>query len=186
MIEAYHLTTKAGFSRFRIARRDMGIHFGTRAQAADRFNWKLLQGKPIEAAATIPVLLDLSNPLRIDDLGTWPPDRVMDELYIANIPGLDDLREKPTHAQIRNHLLACGYDGLVYPNRGEGPGLSDAAHEEQQIRTAMGLHPYQSSQWLALQQQLHAAGRRLARIRQAAEDSYVVFRPDRIFLRFPR
>ncbi len=72
----FHFTT-ADFSRF--GRGDIGYHFGTAEQAVDRgastggvfVLWGDDKPTAREGARTIPVYLNLENPLRLRDVGSW-------------------------------------------------------------------------------------------------------------------
>ena len=147
----FHFTT-ADFSRF--GRGDLGYHFGTAEQALSRgkstgaiLEWA--DGPSArEGSRTIPVYLNLENPLRTQDVGAWnDPEEVYDaipakqraafpsatrkavadyvqwrESYAFNTEKFKV--EEPAKAaealgRIRDGLKMQGYDGIVYRNEYE-------------------------------------------------------------------
>jgi hypothetical protein len=67
--------TPNDFKAFRTARSDIGIHVGTPGQAEDRFLYKeaakFFKDKKPTSWATMPVYVNIKNPLRTDDAGWW-------------------------------------------------------------------------------------------------------------------
>lgn len=147
----FHFTT-ADFNRF--GRGDLGYHFGTAEQALSRgkstgaiLEWADgLSAR--EGGRTIPVYLNLENPLRTQDVGAWSdPEEVYDaipakqraafpsatrkavadfvqwrENYSFNTEKFN--AEEPAKAaealgRIRDGLKMQGYDGIVYRNEYE-------------------------------------------------------------------
>jgi hypothetical protein len=107
-------------------------HFGSREAAEDRY--KVMYGER-EAGATMPVDLDISNPLRIVDVGDHTPVRIASAVDYAMDPkSLDSWGSSPLVRQVANSnpfeaarlvddaIKARGYDGLVYRNHSEDKG----------------------------------------------------------------
>lgn len=134
-IVAYH-GTKENFDQFKKSN-DIGFHFGTREQASDPFIVGTQgKGRIIEAK------IDIKNPLRIQDLGKWQPDKWVEELTrkskigefdatpeelsgledaIYNVPLKNGLVDNEAKFKIiREFLKSKGYDGIVYANAVEG------------------------------------------------------------------
>lgn len=121
----YH-SSVATFDKFRVSRKDLGIHFGTAGQAEDRFLLKQHHEKPAALArmtpCTLPVYLSIAKPLRMPDLGDWD----LDDL-VGNLPAEFTFHEriyadKDSHAGIRKLIESHGYDGIVYTNDMEARG----------------------------------------------------------------
>lgn len=120
----YHSAT-ADFDRFKRARKDIGMHFGTAGQAEDRFLIKqhhdpygMALGRVV--ACTIPVFLSIERPLRLPDLGDWDRDNV-----VGNLPDEFTIAEKvecQTPSELRDLIRSHGYDGVVYANDREAAG----------------------------------------------------------------
>jgi hypothetical protein len=139
----YHGTT-AQFDRF-AKTRDIGFHFGNRAQAAEIVNRRTLVNKSIGEYQ-----IRLENPLELYDLGQWNPDAITDAVReeYGPVPGLDrrsmvdwvdqklldragtdpsdapsveryQLRRKMEYRYIQDRLKEAGFDGIVYKNLGE-------------------------------------------------------------------
>jgi len=179
-IIAYHMTCASGFDAFKIAKDDVGIHFGTRNQALDRLRWKEINGYPRGNPALIEARLDLNNPLRLEDYGEWTPSRLAEELVNLEVIDFDDAGTRPRQATIRKLLHSRGHDGIVYRNVGEALGLAEAFIEEQRLRKELSHHERMSEDWKAAQAIFMAAAHKLNTIRESAEDSYIVLSPDQI------
>ncbi len=136
--------TPVEFERFDAG--DIGTHFGTPQQAEARAEAKWKEGaKNFFGSRTIPVFLNIENPLRMDDVGPWHnPEEVLFALprsVLRQFPdtvgqAVDgykewtndysgptseynrarDERAKPALAAIRDGLKSLGYDGIVYEN----------------------------------------------------------------------
>lgn len=128
----FHATgAEIDFDRFRLTNGDVGIHFGTIDQANDRVAFKFSRGRAGEEnkpQRLIPVYLKITNPLRMDDLGSWSADNMKfglkralpaDAAYIE--------RNLNTLGDMRRFIESKGYDGIVYRNTGEVKGGADAA-----------------------------------------------------------
>lgn len=119
-------STVAEFNQFKRARKDVGMHFGTAGQAADRFRRKI-EADPYGPSlrgvthATMPVYLRILRPLRLPDAGRWTRENL-----VAILPDEFTLEEKvaaKTEAQVKRLIQAHGYDGIVYRNENEVDGL---------------------------------------------------------------
>jgi len=106
--------------------RHFGFHVGTREQAS-HFGRRCLS-----------VLVRISNPLPLPDLGTWDYQSVIREARKAGV----DITEGE-YDQVFNHtdetkatrrlLEAKGFDGIVYYNAVEGGGYSYIAFRPDQL-----------------------------------------------------
>jgi hypothetical protein len=121
------------FRRFNTDRE--GAHFGTREQA-DNLR------KPGKKAAK-PYVVDIKNPLRVRDMGTWTLDGIATELLMQDVitqADYDAIREEflwtdeRGFAKLKAVLAALGYDGFVYDNEQEGQGDSYVAFYSKQIK----------------------------------------------------
>ncbi len=143
----YH-STFADFKEFDMAEGDIGIHFGTSKSASDRITDKLQtrwQAQPRKGAKTIPVLLDIKNPLRVDDPYQWgdmwelePVIKKALEEEGSDLPseGLE------TPADVRRVVEDLGYDGIVYENIQEDPGQdSYIAFKPEQVKSVFNTEP---------------------------------------------
>lgn len=108
---------------------DIGYHFGTEEQAQSRA--RTMTGHP-DWGATGEFYLDIQKPLEIPkDPGTWDPEDFLNALYADQAITVDELRDLSAELQdmpsssewewTRAQLMSRGYDGAVYPNRGEIP-----------------------------------------------------------------
>ena len=119
-----------GFSVFDMpgAGKELGAHFGTREQA-------LALGVPFA------FYLQVENPLRLPDLGTWDYQSVMREarkhgVAISEREYDEVFNARDSNDALRALLLAKGYDGVVYKNEAEGEGDSWIAFRPEQIKSA--------------------------------------------------
>lgn len=108
----------------------LGIHFGTKEQAADR-------GKKI-----IESEIDIKNPFRMDDMGSdFDMARLSDELLDAGLidkTKKQNLINKGNPKDVVNILKKNGYDGIIYKNRNENksnPQDSYIVFSKSQIKT---------------------------------------------------
>ncbi|MBR7164272.1 MAG: hypothetical protein IKD21_04820, partial [Clostridia bacterium] len=116
---------------------DFGFHVGSSEQAITR------GGRFIKE-----VYVNLKNPLIIpEDRGIWPALVVADEALrqgiitrgdynsISKMEGFYEKRyDSPANASLRRLLKWKGYDGIVYPNKHEGEGVSVMAFDPEQIK----------------------------------------------------
>jgi hypothetical protein len=125
------------FKKFDCSRE--GAHFGTREQADN------LRKSGLKPAR--PYLLDIKNPLRVPDIGTWTVDGIAYALYMADVTTEEEndavyaernWSDERGYAKIKEILAAKGYDGFVYRNEQEGEGDSWVAFYPQQIKPYRG------------------------------------------------
>ena len=149
----YH-GTSVDFDEFE--KGEFGFHFGTAEQANQRID-------NIEGGNVMPVYLNITNPIEMqDDLGTWDVknewikyldnwerDGLLVDMakklpqfqteldlfyYIKDIKSGNNFTQELT-----NLFKQAGYDGIVYPNRIEGPGTSYIAFNANQIKSATAM-----------------------------------------------
>ena len=118
-VVVYHGTDK-DFSVFRGGRADFGIHLGTEGQANER-----LSRKGAESARMIAAYLNIKNPLRLDDPGVWDKHEIKWQLGAKFPEDVATIKELQNFGSIKKYLKSKGYDGIVYKNRGEIPGLAE-------------------------------------------------------------
>lgn len=126
------MTPEGGGEALALPEDELGVHFGNPRQA------QVFTGSGLDdysSPRTYPVVVQANNPLRMQDLGSWHEDRVINELRSLNsgprrstdpdttgqFPGseLDDLDGMPA---IRKYLNDKGYDSVVYKNSEEDRG----------------------------------------------------------------
>lgn len=117
-----------GFEEFMApeGEQELGMHFGTREQAE-------MLGEPFAFH------LDIKNPIRLDDLGTWNYQLVMRELRKAGVKISEEEYEAVFNATdnnraLRELMLSKGIDGVVYGNKAEDHGDSYIALLPSQIK----------------------------------------------------
>jgi len=144
----YHGTTSpVPFTVFRQStdpdRLNIGFHFGTPEQAAERV------GDPdaVIYPRILPVYLSLQRPLVTPDLNTWSAVEVADELARrglmrpADLAFVERLASSSEHAalkRVHRGLKAIGIDGFLYENAIEGAGTSYVVFDPRQIKSATG------------------------------------------------
>lgn len=136
-LAVYHFTPEMEFDTF--AKGDIGFHFGTQEQAAQR-------GKDLNAenGRTFRAHLNIKNPYRIRlDLNAWWPSHI--GLYLWSEGVLTDAQwneiqnldgrgyDTPGATRLREMLDNIGIDGFAYPNAVEGDGDSYIALRDEQI-----------------------------------------------------
>lgn len=118
----YH-GTDANFTHFKAGEGDLGMHFGTAAQA----NRRLKNSETVDSVRVLPVYLSIQNPLRTLDAGDWNND-VYISAVLTEIMMTDDAFTKAYEEAVETVepsagftavLEAMGYDGIVYANVGE-------------------------------------------------------------------
>ena len=138
----FHHLTRQDFEAFDPAQSGLGTHFGTYDHANSRSytdaakyevtrGWQAASeqdGPVVSKELSVPVHLNLKNPVRTIDHGNWVPRDVARSLSddgrlsqevvrdIENLPYDKDSANK----LIRKGLKERGYDGIVYLNRHEG------------------------------------------------------------------
>ncbi len=148
---AFHGTNKT-FDKFDLSRsEDIGIHFGTAAQANDRVSIRDAN----DPNRVIPVVIDIKNPMTSNDLGNWSPDALYktairqgvefpdeaEALFKKIRDSRDDLMPedwKQANGMVRAALERAGYDGIRYLNQHEGDGWSYIVWNKGSVRSATG------------------------------------------------
>jgi len=120
----YH-TSVADINRFKRNPLDIGMHFGTHGQAADRYHLKISKnsyGPEIGSVRhnTIPVYLKIENPVRLPDCGKWNVYWLHREM--GKIPEYKEVLTLNSIFAIQKFIKSKGYDGIVYSNIGEAAG----------------------------------------------------------------
>jgi len=201
----YH-TTVAGskITRFKRRMNDIGMHFGTKGQAEDRFILKSESdpyGPELRGIehATIPVYLSIKWPLRLNDIGAFDSENLSFELERLNVATKDQINaairnngnEGGKVAALRALIERKGYDGIVYKNTGETGGSAKYREARNAARDALialqkargkSLNAYdlvdqQTPEYKAYE----AANKAYADHRNSnAEDSWIAFYPTQI------
>jgi hypothetical protein len=141
------------FQEFDTKSSEMGSHFGPQEQG----NY-FTGSKPEQRGHMYPVHLNIKNPIRLQDNGSFSPRRVM-----AQLPeGMVEEASAYSNPQevVQNALKEHGHDGIVYLNRREG--LND-----------YGKRP--SPENLS-----HLGDDAFKKIYPEAQDSYIAFDPEQI------
>ena len=120
----YH-GTNSDFDKFKYRNGDIGFHFGTVGQANSRIKFM-----KYETPSIIPVHLKLNNPIRINDIGFFTRDNLIDELSLHHDIKSDknkllEIQNSSNVGSIRKALQKYGYDGIVYKNISEVPEADD-------------------------------------------------------------
>lgn len=136
-LAVYHFTPEQTFKTF--TKGDIGFHFGTQEQAAQR-------GKDLKAESgrVFRAYLNIRNPYRVRlDLNAWWPSHIGLYLYSEGvitdaqwneIQSLDGHGyDTPGAKRLREMLDNIGIDGFSYPNGVEGDGESYIALRDDQI-----------------------------------------------------
>jgi hypothetical protein len=133
-----HHGTDAAFESFGKTR-DLGTHFGSRAQAEKRIE-DLTTERKIRRPGTrnriVSAVLRSENPVLVpDDPGAWPPGYLIN-LFRRFIPdsamnrlarsseGDNAKRHVEVSAYVKGRLVAAGHDAILYRNVIESPGRS--------------------------------------------------------------
>ena len=124
LIPLYHATDKE-FSAFRAS--DIGIHFGSYSQAAQR-----AQDKNINSPIFIKAYLNIENPLVIDeDFFGWNSFQIVQKLSAIGVITNEQANEffekskvdlKESNKELAELLQSKGYDGIIYNNEIEAVG----------------------------------------------------------------
>ena len=148
----YH-STDTDFTEF--AKGDIGFHFGTAKASEDVFTRKSMivgSNEIRQNWRTIPVYLDIKNPLRMRDIGKWDNAFAVykelivkhkDDLGSTKLPNPNSVPYEKRFEVMRNHLESLGYDGIVYGNLYEGSELDDSyiAFNPEQIKSVWNTDP---------------------------------------------
>ncbi len=146
----YHATT-ADFETFDTDRGDLGAHFGTMEQANNVADFRL-GGEPGSDIKIIPVWLNITNPLRLKDVGTFHADGIASQLARKKLITKAEARamekdierdwkmRKVYDPQLLQVIREAGYDGVVYKNTAEHEGKGDSyiAFNPNQVKSAVG------------------------------------------------
>ena len=154
-LRGYHGTDAAtDFAKFGKTN-DFGYHFAADPKAAE--TRLLTQGAGqvgnefAPGARIIPADLNIKNPVRLPDLGTWSKPKTLQALVDAGVITKSQMATELTMGKVadprlakemwqesvQDMLKAKGYDGIVYKNAIEGAGDSYIALHPDQI--AMGI-----------------------------------------------
>jgi hypothetical protein len=116
LIQYHYTTSDVNFDKFKIAKKDLGIHVGTLNQAIDR---KRILKK--NDGRILKLDIDIKNPLLIEDLGLWFAPDILKELSYLPDDELEYLIEVTFYGTMEQHLenlrkglLHLGYDSLKY------------------------------------------------------------------------
>jgi len=138
----YHATT-AQFSEFDTDRSDLGAHFASTLTQANRIAMARHAGAKI-----IPCFINLTNPLRLNDTGTFHAQGIALQLERKGIipegEGKRITKEGKTDwkltrkydSLLRKAIIDAGYDGVVYKNEHEGVGDSYIVFSPKQVKFA--------------------------------------------------
>ncbi len=211
--DAYHGTASLDvdrpaateFNQFKISPDDIGIHFGTPEQAAER-----LDMHDVGAFERIyPAKLKLQNPLRLDDPIEWTPTELAGQLSRGAAPNIskqDVLDVLAKHANsdnaetltgFRDLLQSKGYDGIVYKNAVEGAKavegqqgalLRGRAEKIDALKHALIDSRDSTPEQIYTVEKEHRAALQdyNSHILKNAKDSYIVFNPNQVRSRFAK
>lgn len=169
----FHGTTRddatgQAFERFDMASaKDLGVHFGTAAQANDPAFTGLVENSQISPSGDLteeayvqtkengrvmgPFILNIQNPLEMPDLSDWSPSAVINQLSRQRVIGQqerDYLQEQVSKTDrgggnqiLRDFLMKKGFDGIRYYNTKEFPRTVTGRFQDD----ASDGHPYEYS-----------------------------------------
>ena len=104
------------FQEFDTKSSEMGSHFGPQEQASD-----FTGSEPEQRGHMYPVHLNIKNPIRLQDNGSFSPRRAMYQLPKEIIEkSFKYLENSEPQEALQNALKEHGHDGIVYLNRREG------------------------------------------------------------------
>lgn len=135
----YHATQNE-FTAFDIERGDLGAHFGTLEQAK-----YVLQNRLGGNGKILAFWLNLYNPLRLKDVGSFHAEAIADQLVrlgiinkalAAEIVAAGWKGNKTYDKVLRDKIREAGYDGVVYKNTNEGDGNSYIVFDARNIKSA--------------------------------------------------
>lgn len=117
---------------------DIGYHFGS--SIASNMRAEVFFGWPDERPRTLPVFLNIKNPLRLPDMGDWAPGAVRNQLEDMGIISGEEAAvvDLVDTDRVQRWLAKKGFDGIVYENTQEGGGDSYIVFRPQQIKSAIG------------------------------------------------
>lgn len=151
-LTVYHGTNHA-FTNFQMTN-EIGVHFGSLPQAL-QVSAERLSARGGERIV-MPVWVAIKHPLEVSDIGTWTPDKVLDEVrrreYLPDRVGealaflfRTELKgdEQAQRAALIAALESVGCDGLVYENNFEGGGgKSFIAFHPNQVKSVYNEGPF--------------------------------------------
>jgi len=144
------------FQEFDTKSSEMGSHFGPQEQGND-----FTGSEPEQRGHMYPVHLNIKNPIRLQDNGSFSPRRVMAQLSKEIVEkSFKYLENSEPQEALQNALKEHGHDGIVYLNRREG--LND-----------LGKRP--SPENLS-----HLGDDAFKKVYPEAQDSYITFDPEQI------
>lgn len=123
--------TLSNFQQFNLAYTtgQMGFHFGTLEQAMNVISDNY--GEPLSGSKLIEANLNIKNPLKLKDLGSWYGDDVIK--MVNDILG-SKLNPSANDRAIRRAIQDKGFDSVVYENNIEGDGVSYIVFDPSQIK----------------------------------------------------
>jgi hypothetical protein len=174
----YHGTSR-DFDQFK--RSGMGFHFGTMGQANDRIEHKKLDGKDMTGENVMPVHLNIKNPLRMDDLGSWHADEVQSHLMKIGVMTMDEANAHDTHPKLIKFLQKKGHDGIVYRNEYEREGNAEMRRSQLAYRDSLF---QKKPSWHNDEPEMKENTRReyayQKHAREGTEDSFIAFEPHQV------
>jgi hypothetical protein len=143
----YHISN-AGFDVFDTERRpeEMGSHFAVNPDHVPHVSeipigsmktilgkWQL-KNRLAAGPQTYPVYLKITNPLRLNDYGTWGPNQVNAQLIQRDIitPKQANDITRGDYKGLRKVIQDAGYDGVIYLNRRESIDRDNRFSDEKQ------------------------------------------------------
>lgn len=157
----YHGTkADVAFTEFSFPRSEIGVHFGTIAQASE-FVQPYDKDTEERRPRVYPVYLSIQNPLRLDDHISWTAPIILKQLLSRRLLSEkereaveDALSKPPVHWKLTEKwslrtpaiimlsdlLISKGYDGIVYLNEAEGTQNEDSyiILRPGQVKSAIG------------------------------------------------
>ena len=104
------------FQEFDTKSSEMGSHFGPQEQGND-----FTGSEPEQRGHMYPVHLNIKNPIRLEDHGSFSPRRAMGQLHKEIVEkSFKHLENFEPQEALQNALKEHGHDGIVYLNRREG------------------------------------------------------------------
>lgn len=166
------------FSEFDTQRSELGSHFGTVDQANQMADQNVPFSKKVQPSRILPVYLNIKNPIRLKDLGSFDPDFVLEQLIDMNLITPEKAYTLAAPGPVRGyiekvqeHLKSLGYDGVVYLNRREGINKNRFG--------SSGNEDYSLEEWQYQTNDL-SDDEFLRDFAPEAKDSYIAFSPDQI------
>lgn len=125
--------------KYRSELSSMGFHFGTKEQAQFRSTQYDYRGGSKPSLRRFS--LKIKNPYEVTHMGSFAPDHLADKMITDGILSesayerLPGFSQQEIGAKLVRILKKNGYDGLVYKNEREGPGLSYVPFDPSQIKS---------------------------------------------------